>query len=203
MNNEKFQKLNQYTPEFVKAIAATLKKEFSNSIAVQWNGGALLKISTVSLSLIWDVRKNKILVGSCPRIEKAVEAAILDYEYARRGGTFPFSFYWAGSGLDRDGYDDFKIYIIVLNADGEHLEFSNATLEEKEAALRLAGYDPARLFDADKDVNWHIAYDALLKAGVPETIHMPAYGGCCPYHLGDAIRHFGVPRIENYNPHNI
>lgn len=145
--NEQFQKIDKYTPQFINSIANALKKEFANSVAVQWNGGALLKISTVSLSLIWDVRKNKILVGSCPRIEKAVEAAILDYEYARRGGTFPFSFYWAGSGLDRDGYDDFKIDIIVLNADGEHLEFSNATLEEKEAALRLAGYDPAHLIE--------------------------------------------------------
>lgn len=202
MTNE-FQNLDKHTPAFIKSIAATLRKEFANSITVYWNRGAQLQIVFNRQSIVWDVRKNKLVSGSCPSLEKAVESAICDYEYAHRDGTFPFSFYWAGNGMDRDGYDDFKINIVVLNAEGEHLEFSKETPEEIAAALRMAGYDPNRLFDADKDVNWHVAYDALLKAGVPETIHMPAYGGCCPYHLADAIRHFGVPRVENYNPHNI
>ena len=199
MTNE-FQNLDKYTPAFIKSIAATLRKEFANSIKVYWNRDSQIKVALRRHSVIWDVRKNELAKGgSCKPLETAVKNAVLDYEYKQSSASFPFYFHWAGSGFAPNEYENFSYTLLVLNEAGEAVDLSNCGHHEQASRIRALGFDPAKLQDNrfSDCLNANVAIAALVKAGVKTKEIVPAYGGVNVFHLEDQIKHFGVPRKAN------
>ncbi|MFM7011764.1 MAG: hypothetical protein ACKO0Z_20945 [Betaproteobacteria bacterium] len=197
MTNE-FQNLDKHTPAFIKSIAATLRKEFANSITVYWNRASQIKVVLRRHSVMWDVCKNELVKGSCKPLETAVKNAVLDYEY-KQPSAFPFYFHWEGSGFDPNEYEKFSYTLLVLNEAGEAVDLSNCGHNEQSSQIRALGIDLAKLQDNrfSDCLNANVAIAALVKAGVKTKEIVPAYGGVNVFHLEDQIKHFGVPRKAN------